>query len=168
MIGEKDKIPYEVARDAVRTVAKRIALLHMCYARTLVHEFGQDKGTDLIKEAIWAYGTLIGEQTRARVENLDLAATPENFGQGSDLSPIGFEDHKVTVKGEQRSRSINCVLAEVWQEYGEEELGKLYCLVDPAKMHAYNPDWTMEHTLRILNGDPCCEIAVRPTSSENS
>jgi hypothetical protein len=52
-------------------------------------------------------------------------------------------------------------LAEVWHEYGEDELGGLYCLVDPAKMQAYDPNWTMVHTKKMPNGDQYCEIAVR-------
>ena len=48
---------------------------------------------------------------------------------------------------------------------GEEDLGGLYCLVDLAKMQAYDSGWTMVHTQKIPNGDECCEIAVRPLVS---
>jgi len=68
----------------------------------------------------------------------------------------------VIVDGEPRSRAWSCVLADVWREYDEEALGGLYCLVDPAKMEAYNPDWTMVHTSKIPDRGECCDIAVRP------
>jgi hypothetical protein len=157
----------EEAREAVLAMARRVALLHMSYARTLVDALGEEQGKELICKAIWAYGTRIGERTRARVEALGHAPTPEAYGLGSDLSPLAFPTERVVVEGEARSRARSCVLAEVWREYGEEEVGSLYCLVDPAKMQAYNPAWTMVHTQKIPDGDPCCDIATRPTKASD-
>jgi hypothetical protein len=137
-------------------------MLHLAYARTLVDAFGAERGEALIKEAINAYGRRIGERTRARVEALGLAPTVENMRHGSDLSPILFPSEPVLLEGEPRSRARRCLLAEVWRQYGEEELGALYCLVDPAKMEGYAPGWTMVHTARIPLGDECCDIAIRP------
>lgn len=152
------------AHEALLAMARRVALLHMSYARTLVDALGEERGKALIQKAIWAYGTYIGQRTRARVVALGHAPTPEAFVLGSDLSPLVFPTEKVVIDGEPRSRATHCVLAEVWREYSEEELGSLYCLVDPAKMQAYNPAWTMVHTSRIPAGDPYCDIAVRPVA----
>ena len=162
MSTEGKVVSADEAREAVRAMTKRVALLHMCYARTLVDELGVKSGTELIKKAIWAYGTLIGERIREKVGALNLATTPDNFTRGSDLSPIGFDSQKEFINGEQRSRVYGCALAEIWQEYGEQELGDLYCLVDPAKMQAYNPKWTLTHLKKVLDGEECCELAIRP------
>ena len=159
-------IPSHGARQAVEDMSHRVALLHLSYARTLVQELGEERGKELITRAIWDYGTRIGEQTRARVEALGLEPTLENFGQGSDLSPLGFDHQVTTVEGEERTQVFGCVLAEVWKKYGEEELGGLYCLVDPAKMQGYDPGWTMVHTKKIPDGEEYCEMAVRPCSEE--
>lgn len=159
--GQAGDVPYDEARQAVLDMARRVALLHMSYARTLVDALGEERGRALIERAIRAYGARIGERTRARVEALGLEPEPHNFARGSDLSPLAFPSEAVTVDGEQRSRSWICVLAEIWREYGEEALGSLYCGVDPAKMEAYNPAWTMVHTHKIPNGGECCEMAVR-------
>ena len=156
------------AREALLALARRIALLHMCYARTLVDALGDERGVALVEVAIRTYGTLVGQRTRDRVEALGHAPTPDAFGLGSDLSPLAFPSERVVVDGEPRSRSWECVLAEVWREYGEQALGSLYCLVDPAKMQAYNPGWTMVHTRKIADGDPYCEMAVRPVPREGS
>jgi predicted ArsR family transcriptional regulator len=164
MGDEQTMVPADEARQAVQDMTRRVGLLHICFARTLVDELGEEKGRELIEKAIWEYGTRIGHRTRARVQALGLEPTVENFGKGSDLSPLGFDHGTTVVDGEQRMLSLGCALAEVWREYGEEELGGLYCLVDPAKMQAYDPDWTMVHTKKIPNGDECCEIAVRPLS----
>jgi len=159
-------IPYDQAREAVLDMARRVALLHMSYARTLVDALGEERGRALIESAIRAYGTRIGERTRARVESLGLEPEPHNFARGSDLPPSAFPSEVVTVDGERRSRSESCVLADVWREYGEEALGSLYCGVDPAKMEAYNPEWTMVHTHKIPDGDACCEMAIRRRRAE--
>ena len=161
MDNETTTVPLDEARQAVHDIGRRIGLLHMSYARVLVDELGEEMGVALIKKAIRAYGTRVGERIRERVLALGLEPTVENFDKGSDLSPIGFDHREVVVDGESRSQSPWCTIAELWREYDEEELGGLYCLVDPAKMQAYDPNWTMVHTKRIPAGDECCEMAVR-------
>ena len=161
MDDEKEVVSAHEARKAVQDMSRRVALLHMCYARTLADELGEQRAGDLIEKAIGEYGTKIGERIRKRVEAMGLPPTLENFGRGSDLSPIGFNRSRAVVDGEPRWQSFGCVLAEVWGEYGEEELGGRYCLVDPAKMQGYDPGWTMVHTKKIPDGCEYCEIAVR-------
>jgi hypothetical protein len=164
--NEQDMIPIEKAEQAVRDMTRRVALLHLAYARTLVDELGEERGRELIKQAIKDYGTRVGERTRRRVEEMGLEPTPENFRKGSDLSPLGFDHRRAVVDGEPRVRSFGCVLAEVWHEYDEDELGGLYCLIDPAKMQAYDSNWTMVHTKKVPDGDECCELAVRPLETQ--
>jgi len=154
-------IPLEEATQAVNDMTRRVALLYLSFARTLVDTFGEEQGRELIAKIMRDYGTRIGQATRKRVEALGLEPTPENFNRGSDLSPIGFNAGTAMVDGEVRRRVYGCVLAEVWREYGETELADLYCLVDPAKMEAYNPEYTMTHTRKVLWGDECCEMATR-------
>jgi hypothetical protein len=166
MNDEKHVVPADEARKAVRDMTRRVGLLHMAYARTLVDELGEERGKELIEKAIWAYGTLIGERTRRSVEARGLEPTVENFSKGSDLSPIGFDHATTVVEGEERVQSLTCAMAEIWQEYGENELGGLYCLVDPAKMQTYNPHWTWVHTKKIPDGDEFCELAIRPLEEE--
>ncbi|MCK4513403.1 L-2-amino-thiazoline-4-carboxylic acid hydrolase, partial [bacterium] len=151
----------------IEAMSRRVGLRHRCYARRLVRELGEERGRELIEQSIWDYGTEVGKATRRRVEELGLEPTPANMGRGSDLSPIGFDHRRVNVNGEFRIQSLNCVLADVWREYGEEELGQLYCLVDPAKMQAYSPELTLVHTKRIPLGDECCELAVRSVAAEH-
>lgn len=164
---ETKTISTDEARKAIEAMSRRVGLLHLCYARRLVLELGEERGRKLIKQAIWDYGTEVGKATRKRVEDLGLEPTPANMGSGSDLSPIGFDHQRVNVGGEFRIQSLNCVLADVWREYNEEELGQLYCLVDPAKMQAYDPELTLVHTKRIPLGDEYCEFAVRQLTDEH-
>ncbi len=166
MTGQDKKVTAEEARTAIEAISRRVGLLHLCYARTLVKELGKERGRELIEEAIWDYGTEVGKATRRRVLEKGLEPTPQNMAAGSDLSPLGFDHRSAMVDGEPRIHSMACALADVWREFGEEDLGQLYCLVDPAKMQAYAPELTLVHTQRIPLGDECCELAVRPTSSQ--
>jgi hypothetical protein len=114
-MGDKTMVPANEARQAVEDMTRRVGLLHICFARMLVDELGEEKGRELIEKAIWEYGTRIGRSTRARVLALGLEPTPENFGKGSDLSPLGFDHRVITVDGEQRQQSLGCAMAEVWR-----------------------------------------------------
>ena len=167
MTEGSDVVRVDEARQAVQDMARRVALLHICYARVLADELGGARGRALVEKAIWEYGTKIGKRTRARVEQLGLEPTVENMDWGSDLSPLGFSGESAVVAGEARSRVHNCPLAEVWREYSEEELGALYCQVDPAKMQAYDSKWTMVHTKKVPAGDEWCEMAVRRISCDD-
>lgn len=160
-MSDADMVTREEAARAVEQMTRRVALLYVAFARLLVDELGEERGRELIRRAVWDYGKRIGEATRLAVESRGLPPTPENFNAGSDLSPLGFELEAVAADGEARTRIFNCALAQVFAQYGEEDLGKLYCQVDPAKMQAYFSGATIAHTASVLDGAPYCEFATR-------
>jgi len=161
MEQDEKMVPLAEAEAAVNSMSRRLGMLHLAFARTLRDAFGEEQAKELIRKAIWAYGTQVGNETRARVEAQGLEPTPENFKYGSDLSPIGFKKATIQVGDEKASHAVGCEIAKVWIEAGEQALGGLYCLVDPAKMQAYNPGYTMVHLKREPEGDDCCDIVVR-------
>lgn len=161
MSEQEEMITVSEAEAAVNALSRRLGMLHLAYAKTLVAELGREKALELIKKSVWAYGTQVGSETRARVEAQGLQNTPDNFKKGSDLSPIGFKPIKVEIDGEISARQFHCHIADVWKEAGEMELGGLYCLVDPAKMQAYNPEYTMVHLQKIPDGGECCDNVIR-------
>lgn len=160
-------MPYEVAKQEIEIVSRRIALLHLSYAKTLIEEFGENKGIELIAKAIKNYGIYIGEKTRKEVMEKGLEPTPENFKYGESLRIPKFGMHDkietIEVDVKQRRRAYGCVLAKLWKEYGEEKLGRLYCYVDTAKYMAYNPNFKLIHITTVLEGSNYCEFAVRST-----
>jgi len=171
MTAEKHEvIPFENAKKEVEITSRRIALLHLSYAKTLVQELGEKRGTELIMKAIKDYGIRIGERTRKEVLDQRLEASPENFAKGEHFRVPRFGMHEgheiVEVEGERRIRAYGCVLGKLWKEYGEEELGRLYCYVDPAKYMAYNPNYKLTHIKALPDGDACCELTVRPTTEK--
>jgi hypothetical protein len=171
MAHRKQKsIPFGKAEKEIAATSRRIALLHLSYAKTLVEELGEKKGTELIVKAIKDYGIRIGKKTREEVLSQGLEATPENFSKGEHFAVPSIGMHSshefVEVKGEKRIRAFECVLGQVWREYGEEKLGRLYCYVDPAKYMAYNPKFKLMHTKALPDGDEFCELAVRHTTEK--
>jgi hypothetical protein len=164
MPANEETVTLEHAKEQVRKVCVRLGLLHMSFARTIIDELGEQRGKELVLRAIMDYGVKIGE--RARVQD------PQNFK--SDLPAYGMIERRsdlLPTEGENESRRVRghgCVMSEVWREYGETELGRLYCYVDPVKSMAFNPDSVTLHARlgESPQGDWVCEFVTRPTTAQ--
>jgi hypothetical protein len=162
-------VSQEEAVDNVRLMARRTALMYYYFARTLVDEFGEEEGKRLIAKAIWAYGEHCGRAVREALQAMGLPPTLQNFNKVPDLPRLGWETATVTLaNGEERPIATFCPLAAIWKELHAEELGRIYCTVDQAKYHAYNPAYEFTHTKNVLDGDGYCEFlaATRPEGQE--
>lgn len=157
-----DKVSLEEAKEQVKKVCERLALLHLSFAETLVEEFGQEKGKKLVLKAIRNYGIRIGEEVKSKVENND----PQNYEGDLPLYGMHEKHEEIEVNGETRIRAHGCVMGKLWNELNENKLGGLYCFVDPAKYMAFNPDYKLIHTKSIPNGDEYCEFIIRPCSEQ--
>ena len=162
----------EEASQALASVSRRIALLHLAYARAIINSLGEEQGALIISEAIKDYATKIGETTKSEVEAQGLAAIPENFEKGRSYAlpripgmHAGWE--KITdAEGKERLRAYGCIMGEVWKEFGEEKIGRLYCYMDTAKYMGYNPYYKLVHHKALPDGDDCCEFEVQQTTPE--
>lgn len=165
-----NSVSIDEATAEVRLVSRRIALLHMAFARAAIASLGEERGKRLIVDAIKQYGMLIGKEARDALMQEGIDPVPGNFGAGSSRSLPRYGMHTgsetATVDGAPRYRAYGCVMADVWHEYGEDEIGRLYCLVDPAKFMAFNPAYTMAHTKARPSGDSYCEFCVRETTPQ--
>lgn len=161
-------IPLETAKKYIENVSKRLALLHLAYAETIVEELGEREGKELVAKAIRKYGSLVGERVKKRVLEKGLDPTPENWSYGEDIPGFGMHEgiEVGELEGESRVRAYGCVLAKIWREYGEDELGRLYCYVDPVKYMAYNPKFKLVHIKAVPDGYDYCEFTVKPTTEE--
>ena len=156
---KEQTISRKQALKEVVSMIRRTALLHYAYAKILMEEFGEAKGKELIRKAIESYGTEVGNKVKEETMAKGLNLFVENYQE--DLPSLGWETERVVVDGEPRARVHSCPLADVWREVGAIEIGRLYCYVDQAKFKAYNPNLECVHEKNILQGDPCCELAVR-------
>jgi len=137
-----------------------MALLYYHMATAIVQRLGEKEGEKLIKEAIWSYGEACGRDVRESVLSQGLSLEAANFSAVPDLPSKGWR-HEVRGTGEKAGSAVTfCPLAAVWKELGAEKLGRLYCFVDQAKFHAYNPDLCVVHEKNVLDGDDCCIIKV--------
>lgn len=162
-------IPVTEAEEQVALACRRLGLLHLAFAETLVDQLGQEEGKRMTERAIKEYGRMIGEEKRKQALEMGLELGPEGFRSVSDLPSIGMHDRieTVAVDGETRIRAYGCVMGMVWKELGKDELGGCYCLVDPASSMAFSNDLKLVHIKALPEGDPYCELVLRPTTAED-
>jgi hypothetical protein len=165
-VEKKQKVNLEEAKEQVRRVCKRLALLHLSYAKTIINELGDKEGKKLVLKAIKDYGTRIGKEVKEAVSTQGIKNDPRNYKE--DLPLYGMHDKmgEVDVNGEKRIRAYGCVMGKFWKELGEDELGRYYCYVDPAKYMAFNPNFKLIHTKTIPDGDEYCEFIVKSTTEQ--
>ncbi len=138
-------VPLAEAESEVKVVTRRLALLHLAYARTLVNEFGWDRGKQIILDSIRRYGNYVADQ----------------MSRGEQSLPrYGFWEKR-------EGRPDLCELGKTMIEMGETELGSLYCLIDPAKTMAANPEKKMIHTRCMILGHDECRFETVPTTDED-
>jgi hypothetical protein len=145
MPEKEELVPLNEAREQVEIAVTRLAILHLGFSKTLVKEFGEERGKALIIKSIMEYGRMIGERTKRGLPNLP----------------------KYGVHGGQRNgKTYDCVLAKVFQEYGAQDLGCLYCYVDPAKRMAADPSEKIVHRSCAPCGDDYCTLDVVATTEK--
>jgi nitroreductase len=159
MKSENETMSKKEANKNVRLALRRGAMIYHHFCQSLVEEFGEEKGKELIRKAVDAYGERIGQEAKNTAREKGMALIPENFE--SDLPDDAWQTEEVIVNGEERVRVHQCPLASEWLEWGDPEMARLYCYVDQAKMKGFNPDYEYIHVKNLLDGDPYCELVVR-------
>lgn len=159
MPAKKKMLSQEEATRQVLSIVNRMALLHYSYAKTLIRELGAKKGKEVTRKAIDFYGRQVGKKVREKTRAKGLQTLLENYQE--DLPLLGWNMEKVVVDGEPRVRIYDCNLAKAWNDLGAPGLGRIYCYMDQAKYTAYNPKLECVHAKNTLDGDPCCELAIR-------
>ncbi len=145
-MAEKDEVvPLKEAAREVETAMTRVALLHLSFSKTLIEEFGEEKGKEMIVKSVLEYGKRVGERAKRGLP---------------DLPKYGI--HRKLVNG----RVYDCVFARTFQEYGEQKIGCLYCYVDPAKSMAGDPMHKTIHTTCAACGDDYCTFEQVPTTEK--
>ncbi|MCW4012328.1 MAG: L-2-amino-thiazoline-4-carboxylic acid hydrolase [Candidatus Bathyarchaeota archaeon] len=137
-------VPLAEAENEVKVVTQRLALLHLAFSRTIVDTLGWDAGKQLILDSIKQYGEYVAERTKQGHQGLPKYGFWENR---EDKPPL-------------------CELGKIMLEYGEPELGAMYCLIDPAKIMATDPTKKMIHTRCMILGHDECQFDTIPTSED--
>lgn len=146
MSGKEEMVPLKEAREQVEIAVARAALLHLAFSKTLIEEFGEEKGKELIIRSILEYGRRVGERVKRGLPDLP------KYGVHGGRTPDG--------------KVYGCIFSKIFREYGELDLGCLYCYVDPAKSMAQDPTHKLMHKDCAACGDDFCTFAVVPTTEK--
>jgi len=157
-------VPFREASEQVGIVVVRLALMHLAFAKILVEKLGKKKGKEAIIEAMMEYGRLVGERNQSGHQDLPFYGFHEKYF----YEDCEFVDTREKPGGTgfdfSRYRVLGCKLAKIFLEYGEKELGCLYCYVDSAKSMAADPAKKLMHTACEVLGDPGCAFQVVATT----
>ncbi len=159
-----EAIPKAEALAQILTSVERLAMLYYHFASTLVGELGEEQGKALIRKAIDAYGTEVGERQRRRVVEAGYAASCENYKALPDLPAMAWSQDGMPKMVSQGKEIPVCPLAKYWIEKGASDLGRLYCHVDQAKYSTFDPECECRHLENVLDGDERCLIVVKKKS----
>ena len=168
-MDEKEKtVPLNDAIKQVRVMGVRLALIHLAFSRVLVETLGERKGKEAVLKAMMEYGRMVGERNRAGQQDLPFYGIQEKCIYDGEE----FVDKRQRPGGAgeafdfSRYRVEGCILAKVFEECGEKELGCLYCYVDAAKSMACDPARKIVHTACEGVGDGYCGFKVVPTTEK--
>jgi hypothetical protein len=100
-------------------------LSHFAISSAAVAALGKEKGEQLVLEAIKNYARMVGEEVKKKVAARGLANIPANYREDLPLYGMHKGTETVVVDGESRTRMYGCVMSQVWQELGADELGRL-------------------------------------------
>ena len=140
----EETVPLAEAENEVKVVTQRLALLHLAFSKTLVEEYGWERGKELILRSIKRYGEYVAERTKKGYQS---------------LPKYGFWERR-------EGKPPLCELGKIMVEVGEPELGSLYCLIDPAKTMAADPSKKLIHTRCMILGDDECGFETLSTTKK--
>jgi len=163
---EEKMVSMKDAVDQVKKAATRLGLLHLGFSKILVEEFGEEKAKELITKSMVQFGKLIAKHQKR--DNLPFYGIHEKQTY-KDQEFLDSRDIRLP-EGENFDYShfkvFGCQIAKAFIDLEEEDLGRLYCYVDPAKSMAENPDRKFIHTNCVLCGDEYCSFEYASTSDK--
>lgn len=164
---KEEVVSVDKTTEQVLLMARRTALLYHSMAEVLIEKLGDKKAKEILKEAIWRYGTECGEQVKNEVLEMGLPLTLENYSKGEDLPQFGWEAKTVKKEGKEYIQVDFCPLAATWLEKSNPEIARIYCYVDQAKYLSYN-GIKCTHLKNKLDGDPCCLFDFSEQDNDNN
>lgn len=166
------EVPLEEAKEQVEIAMIRLSLMHLSYSQVLVQELGEEKGKELILKSIMEYGRRVGKRTLEGHQDLShygvhskYVYQNKEYTDARDIISLidkdDFDYSKLEIHG--------CILAKIFKESDEEDLGKLYCYIDSSNSMTTNPKSKAIHTKCVLCGDDYCQIkSVETTEKERN
>jgi hypothetical protein len=145
-MSEKIFVTLTEATEQVEIAITRTALLHIAFAKTLVKEFGEEKGRELILKSIMEYGDMVGKRIKRGLPDLPKYGIARQLGSNGEY--------------------YGCAFARTFRECGQEDLGYLYCYVDAAKSMGQDPEHKLVHKDCAACGDEYCTFQTLATTEK--
>jgi len=117
-----------------KKLAKQLAMVYYHFAKSILEEMGEVKGTRLVKKILKNIAIERGRAMRAEAARVNLPFTEQNVSKASDLPKCTFPPHG-------RTGEACCPYWEFWKDKGSslgQKLGLLWCnMIDPWKVRAF-------------------------------
>ena len=143
-------------------MAKILGELYYFIAKEVVDTYGEH-GKEVVKQAVWKFGTNRGLSIKKEVLEKGLEVNFETFEEFYDIPLNGAWDAKSEITDTfLREVTRYCPYADVWKKLGGEELGYIYCEQDIALAKAFNENIVFDRPSNIMDsGDSVCEMILR-------
>ncbi len=116
-----------------RRLAKQLAMVYYHFAKSIVEEMGETKGTIFVKKVLKNIAVERGQAMRAEAKRMNLPFTQETMWKVNDLP-------KYTFPAKGHEGEVCCPYADFWKDKGAlgKKLGLLWCnIIDPWKVRAF-------------------------------
>jgi hypothetical protein len=168
MTEDEKKVPLKEAIAQVEVGWARLALLHLSFSKTLIDEFGEEKGKELIIKTMIDYSKRVVKRIKNGAQRLPWYGLHDKYVYSGNEYINNHEIPGFLEEGFDWSvfKNYGCVVAKVSKEFEEEELGCLYCYADPGIAMAADPSYKFIHEKCEACGDEYCTFKVLPTTEK--
>jgi len=169
MNNSEKSVPLKEAIEQVQIATVRLALMHLSFSNILVNELGEEKGKELIIKSIIEYGKRVAKRSKRGYSDLS------NYGfhgkyvyEGKEYIDVRnlLKHHEDKEIDFSKLEIHDCILAQIFKENEEDDLGKLYCYIDAAKSMASDSENKAIHSKCTLCGDEYCQIKSEKTTGK--
>ncbi len=154
----------EKSLSPVRLTAKHHALLFGWIARAVIDNVGQNRGGEVIRQAVRRYAGQRGRRMALRAAREGRGATVLDYLSYCEWQPDPGESTSSLVRRnpDLRQQVQLCPWFRAWQEAELVDAGRLYCEeIDRALLCGFNPDLELQVASLRVRGDPCCEFIFK-------
>ncbi len=140
---------------------KHHAILFALLARGVIHQFGQEVGEAVMREAVRRYGEQRGRRMAQRaVRDRQPLNLSTYLRYGEWRSETGEGRSILKKQGENLLNQVQvCPWNNAWLEGDLQKYGRLYCLeIDAALARGFNPDAWLEIRRTLSNDGEACEF----------
>ena len=128
--------------------------------RELEKVLGKDEAHKLVGDAIERERV---KAARKRVKDNPITCFRDwiemHEGDSSIWTRANVDEPAVYTENTRSVRTVACLWAETWREWGAEDIGYMYeCKPDFAAIKALHPSLRLERTKTLMQGDDCCDF----------